>query len=641
MSEKILNELMGTLPFDSRITQQPTDTSLQSSVSQNKPFTFNLSHCNNLRGFQLDIIGALSAQRDIFVVSKPGSGKTLPIICYWANNILGLSVLGQPANIGMVSNVIANLVYRKGQNVKRIIWLVPTRQLVDQTVEEFVENITTLIYQYFNLCFENTGFGRGAQTINETSIQIFRRYIKPFLSPLKIPQESLKYIEHLFELHLTGRQDTTKEISNLFGHILDQLEKNIKQFVKQNLINAMSGVHSQGNPRAPIQIAIYESFASFAKGKGKEILKDVRLLVVDEAHWLQHSGQDYDTDTRYLKILESVAKVLQSMNKRNYQIVFLSGTINPNSAESITSLLDKCIGSNFVIKVTSAKNPSQITILPDDRLVDLNYISNLAVKLISSNRTGVAIVLFSKNKIRTVVENISKRLSIKTSQHEKPSGPGYHDGLYVSDYTSRYHGQKQLPLDYGNIRDKYSPANISNEKLREAVLRGIGWIFRLPDDAPPQERKDNAIVANLFTKGKIKVLLCTDAVGIGMNIKIREMYIPYIEKYSDFTKNNIEISLRELAQIVHRTGRDPNVVGTIYTPSDNIDKIIKALNASPKDFPNVQIDYKTMTKYLKCSQFRKMFARIMVMLKSVNMNVGRSNSSTSVAKSTPKNLSHF
>jgi len=45
--------------------------------------------------------------------------------------------------------------------------------------------------------------------------------------------------------------------------------------------------------------------------------------------------------------------------------------------------------------------------------------------------------------------------------------------------------------------------------------------------------KIHKFVANLFSQGKIKTLLATDAVGIGINLTIKNMYVPESKKFSD------------------------------------------------------------------------------------------------------------
>jgi len=56
---------------------------------------------------------------------------------------------------------------------------------------------------------------------------------------------------------------------------------------------------------------------------------------------------------------------------------------------------------------------------------------------------------------------------------------------------------------------------ISDERLRRAVSNGLGFLYRQKGEMDVQHQRDAIIVQNLFIAGKIKVLLCTDAIREG------------------------------------------------------------------------------------------------------------------------------
>ena len=74
--------------------------------------------------------------------------------------------------------------------------------------------------------------------------------------------------------------------------------------------------------------------------------------------------------------------------------------------------------------------------------------------------------------------------------------------------------------------------------------------------------------------GRIKVLLCTDAIREGINVQAREMYLPTIIKPPD----NKPMDIGGLNQLLNRNGRKENVTATIYTDSRYVGNVIDALS---------------------------------------------------------------
>ena len=100
---------------------------------------------------------------------------------------------------------------------------------------------------------------------------------------------------------------------------------------------------------------------------------------------------------------------------------------------------------------------------------------------------------------------------------------------------------------------------------------------------------DKMIVAKLFRERKLNVLLATDAVGIGVNIDVKELYIPSLNKFNKTVKGHVESSLRDLSQILNRAGRGATPIASIQTPRENVEMVNNALNANPDDFPVVGV----------------------------------------------------
>jgi len=123
-------------------------------------------NCNTLEAWQRQIVNQLNLGRDQYVIARPGGGKTLPIICYWTDRLLGLNTLtlqhvyrstgatgATGANLGARGGIIDQLFAygRPNRNqTPKILILVPVITLAQQTAMEIRRDLANIMMQMYN-----------------------------------------------------------------------------------------------------------------------------------------------------------------------------------------------------------------------------------------------------------------------------------------------------------------------------------------------------------------------------------------------------------------------------------------------------------------------------------------------------------
>ena len=87
-----------------------------------------------------------------------------------------------------------------------------------------------------------------------------------------------------------------------------------------------------------------------------------------------------------------------------------------------------------------------------------------------------------------------------------------------------------------------------NNMLYQLVIRGV-----CPMIGGLHQRHKN-IIMKLFATGFIKFMIATDAVGVGANLRVRNIYIPDLSKFNGYRQEQINES--STMQILHRAGRE-------------------------------------------------------------------------------------
>jgi len=319
------------------------------------------------------------------------------------------------------------------------------------------------------------------------------------------------------------------------------------------------------------------------------------MIVLDEAHLIQ---QISPTDSQAKQITDSLYSILKKFSGlQQCQLVLLSGTVRPQAATNLIQFLNRSMNIPItrLESGSEARNPSNISVMPMDSLNNDDTLVKLMLKPPENNNV---IILFSKKRIKRLV----KQALQQTKGHQHTADQIERGDLQKRQRSSLNINLQDLEKDHPeNVRDgfnlnrnqfldavnKMPEANeIYNPDLLQCVLSGFGYIYRAEDDSSAEIKshagQDSQIVANLFSQGKIKTLLATDAVGIGINLTIKNMYVPESKKFSDGSFVNLPLS--NASQLYNRTGRMSFTTSSIYTPQENVNSVIQAISATNNSF---------------------------------------------------------
>lgn len=632
---KAITEMMGVIGINN--AQQRITREMPSYANINRAGP-NVRHCATLEGWQRQIVNQLSSGRDQYIIARPGGGKTLPIICYWTDRMLTLSSMknvGHNNIVGYQGNLndnpirqtldtlfnTNNIIETRNQQLK-LIFLVPTITLAQQTAIEIRRDISNIMFQAYNA--EPDRYIRIMQTINPRLQELYAERGRILNS--NDPGSNQYYQNNAADQVIQANRDVAnKHLSSLNNAIQVEVQNHIQRLIDEMVYLRTGSNRPVTNIRhGLVYVSIYESANS--------IIRDIErpgLLVIDEAHLIQESGNPNDDNSRAYQIVGHLHSVLNNIEDiPTCRLAMLSGTINPTSARNIINYFNACYKRNFTPPVeapATAQNRSALSIIPNESITSNENIVKNIIRSVSQRDWGQLYVLFSAKTITNIVQNCLDKIGIRNIGNITPSG--FQPENMYSGLGERRR-QTDIRLSDSSIDIMSIPSNmrldvtnITNPLLRQAVLRGIGFIYRnIPED-PLNDKKlvqmndqDKQIVAKLFKERKISVLLATDSVGIGVNIDVKDLYIPYIEKYSDTVKNNIYITIRDLSQILNRAGRGATPIASIHTPSRNMEIVTNALFAGPEDMPNVEEISKR--RHVYCNN--RYYLRILHMLNDNN-----------------------
>lgn len=590
-----LYEMMGIYTRQSRAGRTQTSTfQQQQQYLDPRQRDIRVGKCAQLYPWQRQIVDQLRRGSDVFAIVSPGGGKTAPIICYWVQEILGINVIGTQRERELLDNFTKLI--QNPQSIPQIMYLVPTRQLAQQTVQEMREILTHLLAQLMNWYLQT--FDASA-----ARIQHFERVFMPwFQRNSGMNRDEFNRFISDFRARKFQSEDYDRSLMQMYIQYLEQASMN--HIDSHLLFIQTGGQRSRGNPASsPVVVTIYQS----VKGPGfSRILQNVRFLICDEAHLTQavsvHTedpkSAEEKADALYVALMEMIP------NNRG-QLIFLSGTQNPQSAKEFGEYLNKHFKRNFSlqhIQVTGRRNPAHINTIPDDSLSSMKGIVQSVRSNIQTNDWGNLYVIFSTRQIQKIAEEAMKHLGVQNLDNIMQSTK--HD----TRFQSYYRRQEETPDRVSQVRidpnrmsqQPFEDAegkfvtqearNLQNPFIRLAASHGIGIIARnVPGEHGVANRvemddNDKYIIANLFRDKKLKVLLATDAVGIGVNIDVKNLHIPSLQKFSNATKQHEQTTLRDLSQILNRAGRAATPSANIYTPSENIERVMAAINKDPNDF---------------------------------------------------------
>jgi len=562
-------------------------------------------NCNTLEGWQNQIVRALINDNDQYVIARPGGGKTLPIICYWMDRLLGLNTMKGMLDIRDTTDpryaiILRNLnnLFRRTEvaGIPKMLITVPVISLAQQTGMELRRDLASIFMQYYN--YNPSAF---IASINPADLIINSIYA----------QRGALHTE-MTAARAANQMERLKSLTDAYQTISKSLIDEIYRFISEKvneLVYIRTGEStSTGNiDHALAFVSIYESVNNFI-----DRVRNLQLVVLDEAHLIQDSGVNSDDQDRSFQISGQLYRALKSVKSTFFSRVFrrrpecrlvlLTGTINPASAQALTTYMNRKFNRNFPDNATvapeTAANRSQIAVVQNESIRTTEGIVNSIIRAVHQNDWGQLYIIFSAKGIASLVNMCIDKISPRGVENQEKYGyepTNTFGGL--GSFRKERERTRLTDLDRLSIPPgmHMNIANITNPLLRQCVLRGIGFIFRKiqGDRLSGQEQElklndsDKMIVAKLFKERKINVLLATDAVGIGVNIDVKQLFIPSLEKFSATVKGNAQASLRDLAQILNRAGRGSTPIASIQTPKENMEMVNNAFFAGPTDFPEV------------------------------------------------------
>lgn len=356
--------------------------------------------------------------------------------------------------------------------------------------------------------------------------------------------------------------------------------------------------------------------------------QEPNIIVIDEA-------QEYAPIEPHMKtdLEEKSRQFVDIMSKvpRNACLIFLTGSMNRNTATQIYEFLNKEFGRNFTYRSSStARNRAYIQILPFDKMRTADEILTLVRRQIYDRSTHNAIALFSvrneedKNKFKKAIIPIAQRLvqqlpprSIESITGRSPSvlhgrneserkyheEPQYQTGRITPRDAERYiNGDDEDPQNMANwlYRMTQGPKHgtlgrnpdgeVAKDQpdplLAHAILCGFAYLAGGKERDRKLMGPEIRIVQTLFRMGKINSLLATDTIGVGTTLSIANLYIPQLQKPGGGINNPkfwAEMDDSSLLQLLHRAGRKGEASANIYCSSKDYPRIVKLFNSSHEE----------------------------------------------------------
>ncbi|MCX8190308.1 MAG: DEAD/DEAH box helicase [Candidatus Diapherotrites archaeon] len=244
-------------------------------------------------------------------------------------------------------------------------------------------------------------------------------------------------------------------------------------------------------------------------------LSRVGLLIVDEIHEIG--------STRGATIEAAIIKMLQLNEK--LQIISLSATI-PN-ADNIASWLNaKLILSDYrpVKLMEGVLLDEEIFFSKETIKLDTQDIEGLILDTLAQKKQ-ILIFMLTRKKTEQMCEKIADIVDKKLFPREK---------LYLKNIAHKIENVLENPTE-------------QCRNLAKLVSRGIAFHHA---GLMPKQRE---IIEDAFREGKIKAIVATTTLAMGINLPAFRVFIPSLYRYTEFGMQKIPVS--EYKQLAGRAGR--------------------------------------------------------------------------------------
>lgn len=288
---------------------------------------------------------------------------------------------------------------------------------------------------------------------------------------------------------------------------------------------------------------------------------------------------------------EIKSKIYSDIILSSKRVIIITGSLNRNTCEKLAKAIKSIKGVNTEVlpkmgaeELAGIKNRSKIVLIKSDDLTNDNSLFYFIRNRIVSNIKGDLIVLFSKQKIYYISEKLVRSL---------PRVLDLSKTVDLNKYATErpIETVEDIRNEIVSSRTKRTITMIKefNPFLKECLEHGFGYIIggvhekegvlreidRILDQSSPEKQ----LVGDLFSKEIINTVIATDAVGLGVNLKVNNIIIPTIKKFDGRKISLLDQS--SLVQIINRAGRIEGKVAYVITSPSAYDDIKSILSMSP------------------------------------------------------------
>jgi len=533
-----INKLSNTLEPDSdysRLDEPLTHTQEPQSnnICTKQMFGFEPS------SWQKDICQKVANITDLFINVPPSAGKTKPIICGWQSRCL-IEASRRPQYLGNI------------KDIPKIVWITPTTQLATQI---YYNDLIPAILDIFKL-----------------SRPLFTR--------------------------LSGAQIDVSDPNNLID------------FIRSEAVSLRCGTGKKGPDRPIIGAVCTYEYA-------KSLVKDLKpmYLIVDELQEFapQRSKLSISKYVDYKQIQDKAITLEESIKNlsTSASLIFLTGTINSLAALQIKKFIKNNFNRNLIMiePITDVENRATMMVQPLRSFDDTNSILNISKNIIKNKIRGNAIVIFSvgnisdekkvKKQIRPISQKLVNDLPARSIDDVVYTRSNYgtkisKGGNFVVKNIEELKNRMQNPEVMKKKMERMLHEPDEDQLLIQCILRGFGYVVgggglkeRISNFNEQKFAESILLVQNLFAMGKIYLIFCTNAIGVGANFKIKNLYIPSLQKFSGFAYEPLDDST--LVQLINRVGRSSDIAGTIFCDDNDFSRISQSMFEDPRSWvsPNI------------------------------------------------------
>lgn len=420
-------------------------------------------------------------------------------------------------------------------------------------------------------------------------------FIEIILDILSKPPKDGSYIEHLvppylkFNTNVGNKQQFIPTNQNI---------GELRKFAQHLTSLKMQGSNETINQHTIAASCTYKYAPEFIKEM------QPRIVVIDEIQErFKVTTGDHNQTISGLKDLDDRVEYLIKTFKtlpppRICNVALLTGSMAHGTSKGIMDYLNHKYNRQFVpISTDSAFNRAAVSVIPYDHLTrndgkrDDRAIIKEVTGHIRNDQKFNLVAIFSQVSIKRICNDI-----IKSTPKRSPEATVGARGNINTKYPG-VQAQTQVGRDViANLAKKMEsdPQELlkhlksmlkgeivggvrTDRDLANALLHGVGYIMAEGREGGKVTRAYNPLdvklVEILLKSGKINTVLATTSVGVGVNLKIKNLYLPSTIIPSGGKLGAMDPST--LVQLLNRAGRKDNMAATVYCNTRDFERVIQ------------------------------------------------------------------